>query len=448
MFTLKEFLKKEVKPALGCTEPGAVALAVARACQEIDSRENVEYIEVEVSDSVYKNGMDVGIPGTHGARGNAIAAALGVICGKASYGLEVLGDCKEEDVVKAKKWIENKKVAIVFNPAKSGVYIRASIYVKDQPVICIIEGDHSNITLVSRNGKVVFEKKNFSDARKEEKAIQDVIGELSYRELLSLVDEMDEEDVAYIMNGVKMNLRMAEYGLQEDKGTGAGFGKTLKKIMEKSGIEKDPGYLIKTYSYAASDARMGGAFLPVMSSAGSGNHGITAIIPMAIVGSKMGRTDVEIAKAIAVSHLTTSYVKSKIGRLSPVCGCAVAAGSGAAAGLTYILDGNYEQAVLAIKTLLANTAGMICDGAKESCALKVGTAAFEAYLSALFALEGKGIKEPQGVIDASIETTVNNIGQVNCLGMKGMDSVIIEIMEERSKEDKEKYSESKLSTGS
>ncbi len=448
MFTLKEFLKKEVKPALGCTEPVAIALAVARACQEIDSRKDVGNVEVVVSDSVYKNGMDVGIPGTHGARGSAIAAVLGVICGNASYGLEVLRDCQEKDVIEAKKWIKNKKVTINCHPEKNGVYIHASIYVKNQPVVCVIEGDHSNITKVIKNGKTIFEKKDFSNTNNKEVSIQERIGEITYREVLSLVNDIDEDDVAYILNGVKMNLEMAEYGLKEDSISGAGFGKTLKKIMEKNHIKEELGYLIKSYSYAASDARMGGAFMPVMSSAGSGNHGITAIIPLAIVGKKKGRTDEEIATAIAISHLTTSYVKSKIGRLSPVCGCAVAAGSGAAAGLTYILEGNYEQAVLAIKNLLSNTAGMVCDGAKESCALKVGTAAFEAYISALFAMEDKGIKEAQGVIDASIETTVNNVGEINCIGMKNMDSVIIGIMEKRSDKGKDKYSDNKLSTGS
>lgn len=438
MFTLKEFLKKEVKPALGCTEPGAVALAVARAYQELDSREDIEYIEVEVSDSIYKNGMDVGIPGTHGARGNAIAAALGVICGNARYGLEVLRDCQEEDVIKAKKWIKAKKVSIICSPEKNGIYIKASVFVKEQVAGCVIEGDHSNITQIIKNGKVIFEKNILNNSCKQDKEIQDIIGDLSYRQLLSLVDDMDEEDVAYIINGVKMNLEMAEYGLRDSSISGAGFGKTLKKIMDKNNISGELGYLIKIYSYAASDARMGGAFLPVMSSAGSGNHGITAIVPLAIVGRRLGRTDKEIARAIAISHLTTSYVKSKIGRLSPVCGCAVAAGSGAAAGLTYILDGNYEQAVLAIKTLLANTAGMICDGAKESCALKVGTASFEAYISALFALEDKGINEAQGIVDSSIENTINNIGKINCLGMKDMDAVILDIMGKRAAQVKDK----------
>ncbi|MTI62077.1 MAG: serine dehydratase subunit alpha family protein [Firmicutes bacterium] len=447
MFTLKEFLEKEVKPALGCTEPGAVALAVARACQEIEAKEEIDYIEVEVSDSVYKNGMDVGIPGTDGARGNAIAAVLGLICGKASYGLEVLRDCQKEDVVEAKKWIKDKRVSIICHPKKSGVYIHAAVFVKKQATICIIEGDHSNITMVSKNGKTIFEKKDFPNTKDKKESIQDMIGKLSYREVLSLVDNIDKDDVAYIMNGVKMNLKMAEYGLRDDTAAGAGFGKALKKIMKENKLEEELGYLIKSYSFAASDARMGGAFLPVMSSAGSGNHGITAIIPLAIVGRKKGRTDEEIASAIAISHLTTSYVKSKIGRLSPVCGCAVAAGSGAAAGLTYILEGNYEQAVLAVKTLLANTAGMVCDGAKESCALKVGTAAFEAYLSALFALDDKGIDSAQGVIDASIEVTVNNMGRVNCIGMKNMDSVIIDIMEERAETARKKYEEDRLSIG-
>jgi len=436
MFTLKEFLQKEVKPALGCTEPGAVALAVARACREIKSTEDIEYIKVEVSNSIYKNGMDVGIAGANGARGNATAAALGVICGNFGYELEVLRDCRETDVVKAKEWIDAKKVSIVCNPEKNGVYIHALVFVQGQAVGCVIEGDHSNITRVTKNDRVIWEKNNTSSHGEQDKKTADFFSDLKYRQILSIANDMDQEDIAYIMNGVKMNLEIAEYGLQNGSISGIGFGKTLKKIVDKKNINGELGYLIKIYSYAAADARMGGAFMPVMSSAGSGNHGITAVIPLAIAGRKLSKSDKEIAKAIIISHLTTSYVKSKIGRLSPVCGCAVAAGSGAAAGLTYMLNGDYKQMVLAVKTLLANTAGMICDGAKESCALKVGTAAFEAYISALFAVENRGISFSQGIIDSSIEETINNIGKVNCLGMKDMDSVILDIMAKRDVIDK------------
>jgi L-cysteine desulfidase len=172
--------------------------------------------------------------------------------------------------------------------------------------------------------------------------------------------------------------------------------------------------------------------MPVMSSAGSGNHGITAILPIAIVGKKLGKSSKEIAKALAISHLSTSFVKSKIGRLSAICGCAVAAGAGAAAGLTILMGGTVAQASMAMNTLLANTAGMLCDGAKESCTLKVGTGASEAYLAALFALEGRGIDFPQGVADVSLEKTTDNMGLINRDGMRDMDHVMINILEKRA----------------
>jgi L-cysteine desulfidase len=434
LFTLKEFLKEEVKPALGCTEPAAVALAVARAHQEIDNKEELKCLQINVSSNVYKNGMDVGIPGTNGARGNAVAAALAYICGSAAYGLEVLRGCGTKELKKAELMLKDNKVDLKCSPDKSGVYVQAVISTKNQKAECVIEHDHSRITLVKKNNKIVFKEQELKSNGSSSPVVEQ-IGDLSFKQVISLVDQLDAEDVLYLNQGIKMNLEIADYGLEDGSVSGASFGKNLKKILEERGIEPDLGYLIKIYNYAAADARMAGAVMPVMSSAGSGNHGITAILPIAITAEYENKSEVELAEAVAISHLTTSYVKSKIGRLSPVCGCAVAAGAGSAAGLTYLLGGNLAQAKLAIKTLLANISGMICDGAKASCALKVGTAAFESYLAALFALNNQGISSEQGIIGDSIEKTVNNVGMINGMGMKDMDSIIIDIMENRSKND-------------
>ena len=431
MLTLKEFLQSEVKPALGCTEPGAVALAIARASQELESRNDITAVHVIVSDSIYKNGMDVGIPGANGARGNALAAALAVICGRAEYGLEVLKDCCPEDLPKAMT-MRDELVQIVCHAEKHGVYVEATVETATDSVTCFIEEEHSNITRVVKNGTTVFLKTKKTESIGSDKTVQQLIGELSYLQVLEIVDQMDEEDVRYIMAGVEMNKHIAEYGLQQDSLSGLSLGKALKAVIEQHHLEKDLGYLIKSYSYAASDARMAGVQLPVMSSAGSGNHGITAILPIALAGEKLGKSEQEIAAAIIVSHLSTSFVKSRLGRLSPVCGCAVAAGAGATAGLTYLFGGNLQQVAKALQTQLANTAGMICDGAKETCSLKVGTASGEAYTVALLALQGVGIDAPQGVVEASIEKTTDNVGRINREGMSGIDKVMIDILETRN----------------
>lgn len=448
MFTLKEFLKEEVKPALGCTEPVAVALAAARANKEIDNLDELESLKISVSNNIYKNGMDVGIPGTNGAKGNAIAAGLGLICGNADNGLEVLKDCREEDLINAEQLLKDNKIIISCHPEKTGVYVHAVINTKNESAEAKIQNDHSNITMVSKNDKITYQQNKTLDSIHKKSPVVEQIGVLNYDQILKLVEEIDEEDIAYIIEGIKLNLEIAEYGLKEGSVSGASFGKTFKKFIEKNNIDFDLGHLIKIYNYAAADARMAGASMPVMSSAGSGNHGITAILPIAIVGREEKKSEEEIAKSITISHLTTSYVKSKIGRLSPVCGCAVAAGAGAAAGLTALLGGSTEQIKLSIKNILANVSGMICDGAKPSCALKVGTASYEAYLAALFALENKGITSTQGIINDSIEKTVNNVGLINGMGMKDMDSVIIDIMESREEtknESKKKKKRTKIS---
>lgn len=438
MPTLKEFLRSEVKPALGCTEPGAVALAVARACAELPDRGNVAAVRVTVSANIYKNGMAVGIPGAGGARGNAIAAALGAICGDASRGLEVLAGTKPEDVKKAEAWVEEKRATIYCDQDRGGVYVLASVFTPEHKAMCLIEGSHSNIVKVTADGETTFEKERPSGASS---GFADDGFPTLFADVLKMADEMDGEDEDFIWEGVEMNDRIAAEGI---KPAGAGslqssnFGLILRKD-EKVGDFVPVALEIRTTASAAAEARMSGVQLPVMSSAGSGNHGITAIIPIAVLGRRAGKSRSEIAKAIAVSHLATSFVKRNLGRLSPVCGCSVAAGAGAAAGMTYLMGGTYDQICSAMSLLLSNIAGMLCDGAKESCALKVGSASSEAYCAMEWALEGQHLTVPQGVFGASIEETVANVGRVSREGMKTVDRVMIDILDERHRPNAEAF---------
>lgn len=429
MFTIKEFLKVEVKPALGCTEPGAVALGVARAVEALEGQKP-EKIEVTVSDSIYKNGMYVGIPGTSGLKGNDIAAALGALCGKSEYGLEVLKDCTKDAVEKANKMLEEKMVSIIPDLSRHGVYVEALVSAANSKAVCVIEKAHSNITLVKKDSEVVFDGVNGNNnGNGNGESIPDQVSRMSYKELVSLVDDMDEEDVEHVMDGVEMNFKIAAYGFDHD--TGINLGSTIRELAGDHYDSDDLSSKIKAVSTAASDARMDGAPLPVMSSAGSGNHGITAIIPVAVAGEHYGKTRKEIASAIAFSHLTTSFIKSRMGRLSPVCGCSVAAGAGSAAGLVKLLGGDVKTAVKAIELVIGNLVGMLCDGAKETCSLKVGTGASEAYYAAMLALKGNGLTVPQGVIDDTIEKTVENAARVNLEGMKDVDSIIIDVIQQR-----------------
>jgi L-cysteine desulfidase len=229
-----------------------------------------------------------------------------------------------------------------------------------------------------------------------------------------------------------MNRAIADYALRSEAAYGLNVGRALADLIAQGGLKDDLCHEVKSYCCAASDARMAGVQMPVMSSAGSGNHGITAILPIALLGERLGKSREEIAKAVAVSHLVTSLVKSKTGRLSPICGCAAAAGAGATAGLTFLQGGTEDQIALAAQTVLADTAGMICDGAKESCSLKVGTAAAEAYLASILGLKGVGVNSPQGVVDAGLDGTTENIGRLNREGMSNVDGVLIDILSERA----------------
>lgn len=435
MLTLKSFLRHEVKPALGCTEPASVALAVARACSELGFPKEVLWIKANVSDSIFKNGMAVGIPGANGAKGNAMAAALAALKGNPDYALEVLKDCTPDDVQVAARWVEAGKVCVECLPDVHGVFVEAMVAVDGHTATCTIEKDHSNIVSVTRDGKVV-PARAAGNGVAEVLPVLDVlelVQQTSCRELLALADQMDAEDVEYIWCGIEMNRAIADYALKGDVECGLNVGRTVALLVEQGEFGDDLSHEIKSYCCAASDARMAGVQMPVMSSAGSGNHGITAILPIAIIGERLGKSREEIAKAVAVSHLVTSLVKSKTGRLSPICGCAAAAGAGASAGLTYLQGGTLEQIAMAAQTLLAGTTGMICDGAKESCSLKVGTAAVEAYVASALSLRGVGVTSPQGVVEADLDKTTDNIGRLNREGLCNVDPVLIDILRERAR---------------
>jgi L-cysteine desulfidase len=454
MLTLKEFLAREVVPALGCTEPGAVALATARAREEL-STDQVERISVRVSDSIYKNGMNVGVPGASGETGNALAAALGALAGRADLGLEVLRDCTPAHVRVAKSMLSEGRVEVVCLSDVHGVFVESRVESESRTATCVIEAEHTNIVSVSVDGTTVFRKgrrgqghgegqseghgqgggqaqsqaaDGAEDAAADDRDIMDGVG---YQDLLRLADHMAPDEIDYVMHGVDMNKAIAEYGLASESLSGLGAGKAIWALMSDNKIEKNLAFLIRSYSSAASDARMAGAQLPTMSAAGSGNQGITAIIPVALVGESLGLPKEAIARGVTVSLLSTSFVRSRIGRLTPVCGCSVAAGAGAAAGIAVLLGGNWVHAARAMQIVLSNTAGIVCDGAKGTCALRVGAAACEAYLAALIAVNDRGINSAQGIVDDTIEGTADNVGRLNAEGMRDVDRVLINIIEER-----------------
>ncbi|MEN8126791.1 MAG: L-serine ammonia-lyase, iron-sulfur-dependent, subunit alpha [Planctomycetota bacterium] len=422
-------MKIEVAPALGCTEPAAVALCTAAAGTLLKSKA-IQSIEVWLSPSIYKNAFAVAIPGTKGQTGIDLAAGLGFYGGDPKLKLQVLASILPEHINTTRQLIQQKGIRINLTDKKEGIYIRSVIKAGDQTAEAIIEKTHDNLLSLKLNNRNVSDSPLLSDlleARSDIDTLEEFLRSQSLEELLALVEQMDEDDFAFVREGIKYNLDLAKHGLAV--GGGLDIGKTLSRLAKEGLLMEDMILSARIQTSAACDARMSGAKLPAMSSAGSGNHGLTAILPVwAVSQYRKDTEEIKLLKAIALSHIITGYIKSHTGRLSAVCGCSIAAGAGAAAGITCLMGGDLRQIAGAIKNLLSDLAGVICDGAKASCALKLATAAGTAVQSALFALHGINVKATDGIIACSPEQTTRNIGQISTEGMIDTDQTILKIM--------------------
>lgn len=419
---LIEILKNQVTPALGCTEPGAVAYAVARA-KEILGCE-VTKLDIEVDKNILKNGMSVGIPGTS-EHGIVFAAALSLIIGKSEYILEVLKDVDNESIDKAVKLVESGIIKLSLNDAISGLYIKVRAQSRTDTSEVVIQNAHTNIVYESKNDKVLVDKPCTPGIKSTDKPVQNIeikymIKNFSIEDLIQFSDSVAIDDIAFIQNGIDMNMRIADAGLSEHTGIGlAGYFYSHAS---------DVFSMAKAYTAAASEARMSGYLLPVMSSAGSGNHGLVAIIPIAFVGSRNNIPQDKIIRAVTLSHLVTIFVKVHLGALSPVCGCGVAAGVGCAAGLTYLLGGSSRQIKSSINNMVAGISGMLCDGAKLGCSYKLSISVDAAVDASEMALKNIFIPDDNGILGDTPEKTIQNLAQVSNIGMKNTDEVILEVM--------------------
>lgn len=421
-FTIKEFLSDAVKPAVGCTEPVAVALAVARAREELGK--DPEAVNVMLSSNVFKNGATVGIPGANGLRGNIIAAALAMKVGNSSDGLEIFKSVTKADVPSAQKRADEGRVVVDVDPKQSGVYVLATVKAGGDEAACLIEKSHANITKVTLNKKVTFEHTTAGGAAP---SMLSLIAKMSWDEVFSCLDTVTEDDIKFALDGAAMNYAISEYGMTHN--IGAGVGKRLYESVPDFD-KADMPTKIRVAVSAAADARMGGAQMPVMSSAGSGNHGITAILPVAMFAKSLpGMTDERMAKAIIVSHLATSYVKSRTGGLSTTCGCSFAAGAGCSAGIAWLISGSFDKARDAVMIMLSNLIGILCDGAKETCAFKVAVGAVEGYHAAHMACSGLSLSA-QGVVGNGIDETASNAQSV-ASSMGDIEKAVLNIIHDR-----------------
>ena len=414
-------IKREVVPAIGCTEPVAVSLCVARATELLGAKP--DSVSVRLSANILKNAMGVGIPGT-GMIGLPIAIALGVLVGRSEYGLEVLKDADEKAVEAGRRFIEEKRISVQL---KEGIteklYIEVTVTASGHYAEAIISGGHTTFVYMRRDDEVLLDERKPST---EQANVQDV--ELTLQRVYDFATTSPIEELQFILESRRLNKAAAESAFAADYGHS--LGKTLRgekeiKIMGDSIFSR-----ILSYTSSACDARMGGAMVPVMSNSGSGNQGITATLPVVVYGEECGASEEQIIRALTLSHLTVIYIKQSLGRLSALCGCVVAA-SGSSCGITYLMGGGYEEVAMAVKNMIANLTGMICDGAKPSCALKLASGVSTAVLSAMMAMEHRCVSKLEGIIDEDVDTTIRNLTTIGRDGMDETDKLILNKMTEK-----------------
>lgn len=445
-----ELLHKEVKPALGCTEPIAVALAVAKAVEVVASgctgcnaecalwRQTVDFvINVAVSGNILKNGMGVGIPGT-GMVGLHIAAALGAVCGKSRYGLEVLHDLSDGAVERAKALVAKGKVRISIADTTHKLYVKAGVEIEGghaasavvrthdilaaHSASATIEDDHDNIVETSFDDKIV-EVGGKELGKHSDKDTLDY--GLSVREIYDFAISAAYKDISFILEDRTLNMALAEEGLRGEYGLRV--GKSIRDAKFDVYSKNDFLSCAMSYTAAASDARMAGCTLPAMSNSGSGNQGITVSMPVIAYAKKYDVDDEALARALILSNLVAIHIKGYLGKLSALCGCVIAS-TGSACGLVLLKGGDYECVCSAIKNMVGNITGMVCDGAKVGCALKVASGVSSAVQSAMLALSGISAGRNDGIIDDDIEKTIRNLGKIGSVGMQATDAMILDIM--------------------
>lgn len=412
-------VKQEVVPAIGCTEPIAVALCVARATELLGKRP--EKILLWLSANILKNAMGVGIPGT-GMIGLPIAVALGALIGKSAYQLEVLKDSTPEAVEEGKQFIADKRISIALKKdIAEKLYIEAVCQAGDDEATAIIAGGHTNFVYETCNGQIQFDKRTASGTTEQEEEKLS----LTFRKVYDFAMTAPLDEIRFIQETARLNKAAAEQSFAGDYGHG--LGKMLRGNYEHKIMGDSVFSHILSYTSGACDARMAGAMIPVMSNSGSGNQGISATLPVVVYAEENGKSEEELIRALMLSHLTVIYIKESLGRLSALCGCVVAA-TGSSCGITWLMGGTYEQITYAVQNMIANLTGMICDGAKPSCALKVTTGVSTAVLSAIMAMENRCVTSVEGIIDEDVDQSIRNLTKIGSQGMNETDRLVLDIM--------------------
>ncbi len=412
-----ELINQEVVPAVGCTEPMAVALCTAKAAELLGSRP--ENITASLSANILKNAMGVGIPGT-GMIGLPIAIGLGVIVGRSEYGLAVIKDVNPDTLAEAKEYIAATPITIQMKEGlKEKLYIEVDVDGRGHSVKAVIAGSHTNFIYLRRDDEVIKEE---TPAEQEECSCGI---ELCFRLVYDFAMTAPIDEIAFILKTKEYNLGAAEQSLRGNYGHC--LGKTIDRPLAHGIFGNSIFSHIISKTALACDARMGGALVPVMCNSGSGNQGICATNPVAVFALENENTEEEMVRALVLSHLTAIYIKQSLGKLSALCGCVVAS-IGSSCGITYLMGGDYTRICYSVQNMIANLTGMICDGAKPSCSLKITSGVSTALLSALLSMEGRHVTSAEGIIDDNVDRSIHNLTSIGAESMCQTDSMVLDIM--------------------
>ncbi|HFD2029833.1 TPA: serine dehydratase subunit alpha family protein [Clostridium perfringens] len=419
-------LKKEVVPSEGCTEPIAIAYAASIAAEHLKGE--IKEVNIYLSKNVIKNALGVGIPGTGGV-GIEIAAALGISIQKSYKKLTILSNFTEDELKKAKEIVDENIINIKQKNTNKALYIEVELLSETSKSKVIIEDTHTNVTLIECDDEIIMD--NNSEVSED---LEEDYKLFKIADIYNFAKEADFDDIKFILESAKMNEKVSEEGLKGDYGLQVG-----SKIIEKGNFNlfsNDASNKIIAASAAASDARMDGCAMPIMTTAGSGNQGIACSIPVAQTARLLDKSEEELSRALVLSNLVTIRIKKHMGRLSPLCGAGIAGATGASCGITYLLGGDLENINYCINNMISDLSGMICDGAKETCALKIATGTNAAIQCANLAINGISATANDGIVAKDVEETIESIETLIQNGFKNVDDTILNIMLEKKKNNK------------
>ncbi|CNE79857.1 putative inner membrane protein [Yersinia nurmii] len=417
-------VRQEVQPAIGCTEPVSLALAAAIAASHLSGP--IERIEARVSPNLMKNGMGVTVPGT-GMVGLTIAAAVGALAGDAQAGLEVLKHISAEKLAAAKAMLSQGTVQVTMQESQHILFSEATLYSGDEWVTATIAGGHTRLVKIVRNSEVLFASGDSGHEIHDGNEPTSVycLKQANTRSVYQFATEVPFERIAFILQAARLNGALSDEGLSGNYGLH--IGATLARQRQRGLLAQDLLSNIMIRTAAASDARMGGATLPAMSNSGSGNQGIAATMPVVVVAEHLGASEEQLARALMLSHLMAIYIHSQLPSLSALC-AATTASMGAAAGMAWLIEPGYDAVAMAISSMIGDISGIICDGAANSCAMKVSTSVTAAYKAVLMALDNSGVTGNEGIVAGDVDRSISNLCALACGAMRQTDSQIIDIM--------------------